>query len=165
MLDKLSDIARCFYGGLGVVVEDISLFPEDEDRRIYRLSLRTPDSNLLIGQRGKNLEASAHLLGRMMEREIGASVRLHIEINDYVHSRDERLFRFVDKKIDEVIARGHDSAIENLSPYERKKVHDYIASKNIADISTYSIGEGNARKLCISYTKKPLSIEEDGVGI
>jgi spoIIIJ-associated protein len=165
MLDTLAELARRFYEGLGATVESIALSPEDEEKRIYCLSLRSPDSNLLIGQRGKNLEASAHLLSRMMERSLGASVRLHIEINDYVHSRDERLFRFVDRKIEYVLSRRQDATIENLSAYERKKVHDYIAEKSIATIATYSIGEGNERKLCISYADKPRAIEEDGVGI
>jgi|GEM_PF-1101450 len=99
---------------------------------------------------GKNLPAFQHLLSRMIEHDQKKFVRVHLEVNDYMKSKDERLFRFLDSKIEFILATGKSTTVKNLNSFERKKAHDYIASKNMADISTHSEGEGEERVLIIS---------------
>lgn len=145
--------------------------------------LETPDSPLIIGMHGKNLEIFQHLLGRMAEKELNRFIHLHLEVNDYMKSKDERLFRFLDSKIAFVMESGKLTRIPNLNSYERKKAHNYIAEKAISGLETKSEGEGTERVLCLSYsgelkkaeTKNPTPISrlsrigddlsEDGIGI
>ncbi len=80
---------------------------------------------------GKNIESFQHLLGRMLEKSLEKHVHLHLEVNDYMKAKDERLFRFLDTKIAFVTGTGKISRIPNLTSYERKKAHSYISEKNI----------------------------------
>jgi predicted RNA-binding protein Jag len=64
-----------------------------------------------------------------------------MEVNDYVKSKDERLFRFLDNKIDFVMSSGKTLRIPELTSYERKKAHGYISDKHIEGLMTKSEGE------------------------
>jgi len=46
-----------------------------------------------------------------------------------------------------------------FSSYERKKIHNYIADKNIDDIGTRSEGEGRERRLYICKKPKKMTID------
>lgn len=117
-----------FFQNLGIQITSLDVREDDAD--IY-VSLHTPDSPLLIGIHGKTLESFAHLLGRMIEKKMEKHIRLHLEINDYMKMKDEKFFRFLDTKIAMIQASGKSVQIAELSAYDRKKAHDYIASKNI----------------------------------
>lgn len=139
---------------------------EDENRNIYELRIKTHDSKLVIGMHGQNLQSIKHLLARMVERKTKKDVILHFEVNDYVQSRDARFFEFIERKIETAMRSGKPVAMNELSSYERKKVHGYIADKKTEGLKSYSLGEGKARALYLEYAKAPkLDLEEDGVGI
>ncbi len=129
MLDDFTSLIRDFYAGIGVTLDSLELVEEDAQKNIYRLILRTPDSHIVIGQRGKNLDATAHIFSRMLERLSGGRARLHMEVNDYTLSRDERLYRLIEKKLALALETQRDVFVERLSSYERKKAHDYISEK------------------------------------
>ncbi len=109
---------------------------------------------------------------------------MHLEVNDYMKAKDERLFRFLDTKIEFVQSTGKTIRIANLSSFERKKAHNYISEKHIEGLNTHSEGEGEERALFLGYSgtlnetpkqkDKPTSsnnesrlmdLSEDGVGI
>ena len=182
MSDTISAFVQQFFWGLGVVCSTIESRVEGSD--IF-IRVVTDDSHLLIGVHGKNLELIKHLLGRMIEKETQSFVHVHLEVNDYMKAKDERLFRFLDTKIEFVQSSGKTIRIGKLSSFERKKAHHYIAEKHIDGLSTHSEGEGEERSLFLSYTgttivpQKPQTpsyqpsssssrideLSEDGVGI
>ncbi len=101
---------------------------------------------------GKNIEAFQHLLGRMIERQTDKFIHVHLEVNDYMKKKDEKLWRFLDSKIALVMSTRQPIRMASLTPYERKKAHSYIADKNIPGFNTQSEGEGTERVLVLSYT-------------
>ncbi len=103
---------------------------------------------------------------RMIEGVSGKSILLHIEVNDYLSSKEKRLFRYIEGKIAEVMEKWWDICLSDLSSYERKQVHGYIASKNIPKLKTFSTGEKSERRMHITYEKtSSMDIEADGIGI
>lgn len=143
-----------FFSGLGIVIEWVEVVFSDSD---INVRVMTPDSALLIGMHGKNMESFQHLLSRMVEKHAGHHVHLHLEVNDYMKSKDERLYRFLDSKISLVIHTMNKTArIPNLTSYERKKAHAYISDKAIAWLKTRSDGEGAERALFLEYTWETL---------
>jgi hypothetical protein len=62
-----------------------------------------------------------------------------------------------------------------MTSYERKKAHSHIAERNIPWLRSFSVGEGENRRLHISYgasSSKPVSssepdsmLNEEGIGI
>ncbi len=176
---RMQELFEQFFQGLGINVWIVEVIESGND---ISVRLETTDSPLIIGMHGKNLEIFQHLLSRMAEKKTGQFVHLHLEVNDYMKSKDERLFRFLDSKIAFVMENGKVARIPNLNSYERKKAHNYISEKHIEWISTKSDGEGIERALFISYTgaivvaKKSSTIltnsktlgddlSEDGIGI
>ena len=138
-----------FFWDLGITLESCSVKDDGDDLSV---EIRTPDSPLLIGMHGKNLEAFQHILGRIAEKELGRFTHLHLEVNDYMKAKDERLFHFLDSKIAFVTSSGKITRIPNLSPFERKKAHSYISEKKIDGLSTKSEWEGSERALVLSFT-------------
>ncbi len=168
MLDIVRGLAQSLLVGMGFEITSMEATFEEEARNIILVTVRTPDSKLLIGMHGRTLEAIVTILTRMADRATDASTRIHLEVNDYLSSRDAKLFSFIDSKIARVLSSGQEISIPNLSSYERKKVHSYLSEKNIVGVRTYSVGEGRDRHLCIALdsSKGPhIDIAEDGIGI
>jgi len=93
---------------------------------------------------------------------------IHLEVNDYMKHKDERLYRYLDGKIAEVQASGLPIVLDQLTSYERKKAHDYIQSKSVPNIIAKSEGEGSERRLHIlneTPIQHPIDLSEEGVGI
>lgn len=181
MQEQIESISLRFFTLMGIGVDSVSAIAEEEKRRIYRVSVKTPDSKLLIGTHGQTLETVRHLLTRLVERTVGKSFLIHLEVNDYLQSKDDRLFHRIDEKIESLKRTGGEVALHELSSYERKKVHAYVAEKKIDGLSTRSTGEGDARILHLAYSgtveRVPVTVSparvsaaladlsEDGVGI
>ena len=125
------EISQKFFSLMGIGIDSLSVEIEDEKRRIYRVILKTPDSKILIGIHGATLESLTHILARMVEKTAGKSVLIHLEVNDYLQAKDERLFRYIESKIEYVVRTGEEVTLDALSSYERKKVHNYVAEKHV----------------------------------
>lgn len=181
MKEQIEQIGLRFFTLMGVQVDGLSAEAEEEKRRIYRVTVKTPDSKLLIGVHGQSLESIQHLLTRIVERTVGKSFLIHLEVNDYLQAKDERLFRRIEDKISSLLRTGGEIVLHELSNYERKKVHAYVAEKNHPGLSTRSSGEGAERVLHLAYSG-PLKeaspspsrhssasalseLSEDGIGI
>lgn len=124
-----------FFTKLGIVTTKISVTVLGED---INIQVETPDSALLIGMHGKNIEVFQHLLSRMIERMTDKFIHVHLEVNDYMKLKDEKLFRFLDSKIATITATGSSIRMPSLTSYERKKAHGYVADKNITGLKTQS---------------------------
>jgi predicted RNA-binding protein Jag len=62
----------------------------------------------------------------IINKNVEEKVFIHIEINDYMESKDNRLFEFVKSKIDFVEKSGKEVILPFFSAYERKKIHSYV---------------------------------------
>ncbi|MDQ1344008.1 MAG: spoIIIJ-associated protein [Patescibacteria group bacterium] len=151
MQEQIEQISLRFFTLMGIGVESVSVDPEEEKRRIYRVTVKTPDSKMLIGMHGQTLESVRHLLTRLVERTVGKSFLIHLEVNDYLQAKDERLFRRIEERIGSLMRTGGEITLPELSSYERKKVHAYVADKKVEGLSTRSTGEGDTRMLHLSY--------------
>lgn len=180
MEHALTPFVSEFFTGLGISVDSLSIEQTGDD---INLTIKTNDSALLIGMHGKNIEVFQHLLSRIIERKLSKFVHVHLEVNDYIKQKEEKLFRFLDSKIAIIRSTGNSIRMPSLSPYERKKAHGYIADKNIVGLKTQSEWEGESRTLVLLYTGdlidrihvKPtpstppkhneITISDEGVGI
>ena len=180
MNTQITNLVHDFFQKMGISFTALTVdFGESE----IDIRVETSDSAILIGMHGKTIESLAHLLGRMIEKISKQYVHVHLEINDYMKSKDERLFRFIDSKVSLVTSTGKSIRIPNLNPFERKKAHGYISEKKIEGLSTYSDGEKMERVLVLEFSgtvirnapspKSPPTLShsavddlsEDGVGI
>lgn len=179
MQDTIQSLVTHFWHWLGIALEKVETVVIGEDVNIH---IQTSDSALIIGMHGKSLDSFNHILARMIEKVTGSFVHVHLEVNDYMKAKDERLFRFLDSKIAFVMSTGKPTQIQNLNSYDRKKAHNYISEKKIEKLTTHSEWAGAERVLVVEYTGEiktaptPRStsststmsvddLSEDGVGI
>lgn len=151
---KIESICQDFFKLMKIDIKNLTIKCEDEERWIYFVHLETDDSKLLIWTHWQTLEYIKHLLSRMIERQLWDSVVLHLEINDYLKSKDEKMFRYIDSKIDFVIKSQKNIVLPEYSSYERKKIHNYISEKKLTNIKSYSEWEWKERAMHLTYISK-----------
>ncbi|MDD2487604.1 MAG: KH domain-containing protein [Candidatus Gracilibacteria bacterium] len=151
MKEKIQELCEKFFTLSGIKVDALTVSCEDQDKNIFFIKLETPDSKLIIGTHGQTLDNIKHLLNRMIESSVGKNFTIHVEVNDYLKLKDEKLYRYIDGRIDYITKNGKSVVLPNFTPYERKKIHSYISDKNIEGLKAHSEGEGKERFMHISY--------------
>lgn len=67
----------------------------------------------------------------MIEQKTEKYIHVHLEVNDYMKQKDEKLMRLIDSRIMLIQSNGLSIRLPSLTPYERKKAHNHIAEKQI----------------------------------
>ncbi len=154
---NILEILRATLEKLGIAYEDIRI-DQDEKTHSTRFMIHTPDSALLIGERGARLQALNHIVKKMIEKkggnpggDEGNEGNFFIDVNDYQK-----------KRIDDLRSKAHVLAeraryfkssvdMEPMSSYERMIIHSEFAE--IPDILTESSGRGKDRHVTLKYTE------------
>jgi spoIIIJ-associated protein len=111
-------------------------------------NIYTPDSRLLIGQRGANLAALQTLVHSVSYRKFPGIERFSIDIDDYRKQREYRLREIAKRASEQVKKSGKPVRLEAMNPYERRIVHAYLS--NEYGIDTTSVGKEPNRKIIIA---------------
>jgi spoIIIJ-associated protein len=107
---------------------------------------------LLIGRRGETLSALQLLVSLIVGHRTKHRMRIIIDAENYRERREENLRSLALRVAQQVRNYRRSIALEAMPPHERRIVH--IALAGSKDISTESIGEGDARRVVISL-KRP----------
>ena len=107
---------------------------------------------LLIGRRGETLSALQLLVSLIVGHRTKHRMRIIIDAENYRERREENLRSLALRVAQQVRNYRRSIALEAMPPHERRIVH--IALSDSKDISTESIGEGEARRVVISL-KRP----------
>ncbi|MEO8956985.1 MAG: RNA-binding cell elongation regulator Jag/EloR [Ktedonobacteraceae bacterium] len=103
---------------------------------------------LLIGRRGETLAALQLLVSLIVGHRTKHRMRIIIDAENYRERREENLRSLAQRVAQQVRNYRRSIALEAMPPHERRIVH--IALAESKDISTESIGEGDARRVVIS---------------
>ena len=114
------------------------------------LNIRGINENLglLIGRRGETLAALQLLVSLIVSHRTKHRMRIIIDAESYRERREENLRSLALRVAQQVRNYRRSIALEAMPPHERRIVH--IALAESKDISTESIGEGDARRVVIS---------------
>lgn len=156
---KLSELCTLFFEKFWISYDEIQV--EEDQKDIYRIILKTSDSHLIIGPHGKNLDHFTHILKLIISRKLWWFIHLHLEVNDYLQEKDARLYRFIESKVELVSKTWKEIILPQLSSYERKKVHSYIAEKGWR-LYTQSIWEWDERRIHVCLKHEKMTIDLDG---
>lgn len=162
-LDIIKEITLDFFKKLLIDIESLEVLQESE--KIFYIKLKTVDSGLLIWYMWKTLDDIRVILKNViLSKTWETSLIIHLEVNDYLSKKDDKLFSFISKKI-ELVKSWKDIVLPYYSPYERKKIHNYISSLNDDGIFTKSIWEWSERRMHICKKNKSITIDMDWVWI
>jgi spoIIIJ-associated protein len=115
-----------------------------------RLAVDSPDSALLIGRKGRNLEALQYLINRMsLPRDANdTSERLTVDIEGYQERRRQSLEEMAQHLARRAKETGREMRVKPLSPQERRIIH--LALQDDPDVRTFSLGNSVLRSVVIS---------------
>lgn len=140
-LEELLDIAD-LDGDIDIEVRGgrtyISIAGEPEDEA----SLRR-----LIGSKGEVLDSLQELTRLAVLTATGNRSRLVLDITGYRQGRAGELKRIAEEAVAKVEATGDEVALEPMSAYERKLVHDCVG---LMGMHSESEGEGPRRHIVVS---------------
>jgi spoIIIJ-associated protein len=112
--------------------------PRDEDE---------DDMGLLIGRHGQTLEALQDLARTVVSGRTGSRARIVVDAEDYRKRQRSRLESHAREIARRVARSGREEALDPMNPYERKIVHDAVAT--IRGVESTSRGEEPERRVVI----------------
>lgn len=160
MINEIKSLVDEFFNRLNINIDSLEINNE-ENSNIYNIVINSNESWVIIWQNWKNLDSIQSILRLIISNKIWEKIKLHMEVNDYIKSRDDRLFDFIKWKISYVKSSKKDFRLPFYSAYERKKIHWFISDLKDPKIYTKSIWEWNERRLNICFQEKRLTIDID----
>jgi spoIIIJ-associated protein len=104
-------------------------------------------SGALIGRRGQTLEAIQELVRCALQREFQRRSRVKVDAEGYRSRRLEKLLEKAEEAIEEVLDGGEPERLEPMDVFERKAVHQLVASFD--GVASRSQGREPARRVII----------------
>lgn len=150
-LDEQAEIAADFVEGLidamGVVGE-VDVNEADGVTYVEIWADDDPDAlGLLIGKRGNTLESIQELVRIAVHRVTGERCSVLVDVEDYRKRRRAQVLHRARDAAHRVQKSGRQEALEPMSAYERKLVHDAVAE--MGGLQTASEGEEPERRVVI----------------
>ena len=119
-----------------------------EEKKIG-LRLISPNFSILIGRKGKNLDA-LQLLANVYAGKLGnPAIRVILDSENYRIRREETLVRLAYNTADKVRTSKTSILLEPMNPFERRLIHTSL--NDIADVETKSEGEGLYKQVRVLY--------------
>ena len=106
------------------------------------------NSEKLIGYRGEALNSLQSILNNIANKNIDNKIKVLLDIGNYKDTRKKTLEELAEKVAKSVRKSGKSITLEPMTAYERKIIHTELQDKE--DITTYSIGENDKRRIVIS---------------
>ena len=100
----------------------------------------------LVGDQGEVLEALQELTRLAVYRETGERSRLMLDIGGFRADKRTRLEKLAAEAVAEVRSSGERKALDPMTPFERKVVHDAVAA---AGLASESEGEEPRRRVVV----------------
>ncbi|MDC7233269.1 MAG: protein jag [Spirochaetales bacterium] len=115
------------------------------------MDIQSDHSAILIGKKGKNLDALQMLVNVFASKIGGSSYsgKVIIDTENYRQRREENLIRLATKTADQVCKSKSSKLLEPMNPFERRLVH--MALNEMDEVITKSEGEGLYKQVRIIY--------------
>jgi len=132
------------------------------------LKIDSEHSSILIGKKGKNLDA-LQLLSNIYARQLGREdMRVILDSENYRIRREESLVRLAYTVADRVWESRTSILLEPMNPFDRRLIHTTL--NDITHVETKSEGEGLYKRVRVSFrgvggcakSSVPDSVPEDG---
>jgi len=139
--------------GKNVLVKIVNFITHDAEINTHknndRVEFRIQGGNagMLIGKRGKTLEAIQSLVEKVINKHSKERIRIQIDIEGYLKSRKQKLEKQAEKMARKVKKTGKPLTFGQMNAHDRRIVH--ISLKGDRNVRTKSIGDGYLRKLII----------------
>ena len=135
------------------VVSPTRSFVEGEATAPIAFDIKGDDLGILIGRRGQTLSCLQYIVRLIVGHQTEAWVPIVIDVEGYKQRRYEALQALAWRIAEQVKVGQTPFTLEPMSAYERRIIH--LALAEHPDVTTQSIGEGEARKVVILPKEQP----------
>lgn len=146
-LEKAKKETEIFLDNLLSKISEKTEFDVSIENGILSAKINGEGSAKLIGYRGESLNALQIILSSVIKNKMEEPVKVILDIEGYRNKREKTLEELAMKLEKTVIKNGKSIKLEPMTPYERKIIH--TALQNSDYVKTYSIGEGEHRRLVV----------------
>ncbi|MDR1253098.1 MAG: protein jag [Treponema sp.] len=143
---KLTDFVLGLIEHMGYTGKVSVLFRKD---RKLGLKIDSEYSSILIGKKGKNLDALQLLANIYAGRQGREDMRIILDSENYRIRREESLVRLAYTVADRVRENRGSILLEPMNPFDRRLIHTTL--NDIADVETKSEGEGLYKQVRVFY--------------
>lgn len=116
-----------------------------EDDEVLLIRINSQSSGLIIGKKGRNLEALQFLINVIANKNREDSKKILLDIEGYRSKKEESIKRLALKTASIVRKTRKAKLLDPMNPFERRLVH--LTLQNFSDIETKSEGEGIYKKV------------------
>ncbi|MFC1938734.1 RNA-binding cell elongation regulator Jag/EloR [Chloroflexota bacterium] len=129
------------------VVPQIQPASDQEGETPIAFDIQGDDLGILIGRRGQTLSCLQFVLRLIVGHQTETWIPITVDIEGYRQRRSEKLRALAWRLAEQVRTRRSPFTLEPMLAYERRIIH--LALADHPDVTTESIGEGEARKVVI----------------
>ena len=153
LLERSEEIANTLLKLMHLEANAIARYdsPDREGRKSVYLDVKGKDLGVLIGRRGKTIEAFQRIAALIISKEMSRWVRVSVDVDGHRSRREKQLKGMAEKIAKQVINSGRKQSLEPMSASERRIIHMTL-EKN-PDVQTISVGEDPRRKVVIEPKK------------
>lgn len=108
------------------------------------------DLALLVGREGQTLDAIQELTRMAVGRQLDERVRVVVDVGDHKKRQEDRLAAMGREAAERALESGDEVEMEPMNPYERKIVHDAVAT--VEGVESSSRGEDPHRFVVVRRT-------------
>lgn len=134
-LEQEGDIAADYLEELLDIADLDGDLDMDVDGDRAAVSIVGADLNQLVGAKGEVLDALQELTRLAVYRETGERSRLMLDISGFRAQKREELIKLAEETVARVQETGSPAALDPMSPFERKVVHDAVAAAGLTSES------------------------------
>ncbi len=124
---------------------------QDRENKKLIFEIHSSKSGVLIGRKGKNLDA-LQLLANVYAAKFPGNPKIVLDTENYRKRREDTLRRLALKTADQVRRNGGTMLLDPMNPFERRIIHTTLNDFN--DIETDSEGDGLYKQVRVIYRKK-----------
>lgn len=154
MQESVTAIIKELLGSMGLTHSDI-VYTEVAGQPVF--SIKTDDSQTLIGVRGDTIRAFEAVVKRIAEQRGIERPLFIVDVNDYQLQHIKELQDRARMMAGRARSLEYDVELPPMSAYERLIVHATLSEE--PNVKTESHGEGRDRRLIIKYTKEETPVE------
>ncbi len=142
---KILEILKELLGYMDIKVDELKITKRENDR-IF-IDIDTPETGIIIGKRGKTLEAIQFILMLIAGKTLDKNFQIILDAGDYREKRVKVLEQLAKNLAAKVQKYKKPVILEPMNPYERRIIHSTLQDEK--DITTQSIGSGVYKKIKI----------------
>ena len=128
--------------GLGL---DVRAKANDTEAAIV-VDLTGRDGDFLLSRKGEGLSALQYLLNRIIYRGRRGK-KIQVDCGGFRRMREDEIVEIARRSAEKAKARGEETLLSPLNPYERRLVH--VALAEIGGVTTRSVGDGFLKRIAI----------------